>query len=148
MNQKGSPRYEKCWKRREWGGNKQYSCIKVSQISTLYKKCPLTYVQTTKENQVRLSIPQLLFVPCFQEPECIVLKQSLKKIWCIHTMEYYNSPTYQRKSLPFVPRRINLKNILLYKDRKTTYDILFPYVETLAELIEQKRQGGVRLQRA
>ena len=75
---------------------------------------------------------QFTIAKCWKQLRCPSVNEWIKKLWYIHTMEYY---TAERKKdlLPFVTTSMELENVMLseisqvVKDKYHTYDLTFKW---------------------
>ena len=68
----------------------EFPCDPAIPLLGIYPKNPETPVQK------KLCIPmfiaeQLTIAKCWKQPKCPSANESIKKLWYIHTMEYYTS---------------------------------------------------------
>ena len=77
----------------------------------LYPKNPETPIQKNLCTPIFIAA-QFPITKCWKQPTCPFLKEWIKKLWHIYTMEYY--PAERKKELlPFVTARMELENIML-----------------------------------
>ena len=65
--------------------------------------------------------PLFTIAKCWKQPKCPSVNEWIKKLWYMHTMEYY---TEQRKKelLPFATAWMELENITLSEINQTAKD--------------------------
>ena len=77
----------------------------------LYHKSPETPIQKNLCTPMFIAA-QLTIAKCWKQPKCPSANESIKKLWYIHTMEYYNSKR-KEELLPFTTAWMQLESIML-----------------------------------
>ena len=77
----------------------------------MYPKDPETPIQKNLCTPMFIAMP-IIIVKCWEQPNCPLVDELVKKLWYIYTMEYY---TVERKNkfLPFATAWMELETIML-----------------------------------
>ena len=56
---------------------------------------------------------QFIIPKCWKQPKCPSVKEWIKQLWYIYTMEYYEAAERKKELLPFATAWMDLGNIML-----------------------------------